>query len=76
MEGTLLFYQGTFSGYKSVYGLIEDGCTEFNVFKKEAYIDQIFRFGLNASEERPSNFKKGKINFDDDDGTPKKAKIR
>ena len=39
MEGTLFFYLGKFRGYKKVYGLIEDGCSDFAIFKEVAYED-------------------------------------
>ena len=46
MEGFLYFYLGKFKGYKKVFGLIEDDCSDFAIFKEVAYEDQILRLGL------------------------------
>ena len=51
MEGRLLFYVGSFRGYKPVMALIEDGCNELLLFKKEIYEDQVLRIGLSSIRE-------------------------
>ena len=39
MEGYLYYYRGLLKGYKKVFGMMEEGCHDFALFKKEAYED-------------------------------------
>ena len=88
MEGILYYYQGKLKGYKKVYGLIEDQCSDFALFKEVAYEDQLLRMALSdcsdsrqaAALEQDDDFEltysKGKIQFDEDESTASKAKSK
>jgi hypothetical protein len=39
MEGNLFIYKGLLKGFKKCYGLMEEGCNDFAIFKKVAYED-------------------------------------
>ena len=83
MEGVLYYYQGKLKGYKKVYALIEDECSDFALFKEVAYEDQLLRMGLSdCSDSRQTEtleqddtfaltYSKGKMTFDDDEITAK-----
>ena len=88
MEGILYYYQGKLKGYKKVYGLIEDECSDFALFKEVAYEDQLLRMGLSdcsdsrqtAILEEDDNFalaySKGKMQFDEDESKAKSKKLK
>jgi len=83
MEGVLYYYQGKLKGYKKVYALIEDECSDFALFKEVAYEDQLLRMGLSdCSDSRQTEtlekdddfaltYSKGKMQFDEDEATTK-----
>ena len=64
MEGILYYYQGKLKGYKKVYGLIEDECSDFALFKEVAYEDQLLRMGLSdCSDSRQTAILEEDDNF-------------
>jgi hypothetical protein len=65
MEGILYYFQGKLNGYKKVYGLIEDECSDFALFKEVAYEDQVLRMGLSdCSDSRKTEALEKDNNFE------------